>query len=291
MEESRQASASESVEEPPLPPREADTGLNWAVVFLICTFSLLVFVESAHRVRLSMHPLRASGGAGLPARDRIEKIEREPAQVYLDIGANDGLSAMRFFGVPGLPPVKDPDMHAKVRSGKWHVVLMEASIRLREHIEWTVRDLEDMGHTVQLLNPMAISTVHGENITFFIDNWWADTHAATTVAGSKSNSGEMVSVPAVDLMHLCTEMVLGGLTEEDTVVVKIDIEGAEYDVLLGAMDQGVPALWDELYVEFHHDNEWTIKGTPMEAPSREKHAAIMREMPEKFGLKVGFWDR
>lgn len=44
--------------------------------------------------------------------------------------------------------------------------------------------------------------------------------------------------------------------DSDYVVVKMDVEGAEYDILLQAIAAGIPALWDELYVEFHEDNNW-----------------------------------
>jgi hypothetical protein len=87
-------------------------------------------------------------------------------------------------------------------------------------------------------------------------------------------------------------MVLGGLTEEDYGVVKIDVEGAEYDVLLGAIAEDVPRLWDELYVEWHENNPWVLKGTPMEGEAREKHARIRAQLAEGYpGLKVGEWDR
>ena len=44
--------------------------------------------------------------------------------------------------------------------------------------------------------------------------------------------------------------------DSDYVVVKMDVEGAECDILLQAIAAGIPALWDELYVEFHEDNNW-----------------------------------
>ncbi len=151
--------------------------------------------------------------------------------------------------------------------------------------------LTSYGHTVQLLAPMALSTLQNGNVSFFLDTPDAATYAASIVEGAKSHTGEQVTVPTVDIEYLCSDFVLGGLVDTDYVVVKMDVEGAEYDILLQAIEKGIPALWDELYVEFHEDNNWVLKGTALEGEARRKRVLIERQMVEQFDLRVGLWDR
>jgi hypothetical protein len=40
-------------------------------------------------------------------------------------------------------------------------------------------------------------------------------------------------------------------SEKDTVIVKMDIEGAEYEVLLDFIKKDVYKLIDHMYIEFH----------------------------------------
>jgi FkbM family methyltransferase len=261
--------------------------LGWAAV--IFSLSLLLLVESRFG-GWDAQPLWGDAAAGPPgAPPRPHRAPRDPQQVFIDVGTNNGLSVLRFLGVAGVGAPFDAS--TPKREGHWHVAMVEANPYHTERLEAMARDVESFGHSAQLLMPLALSTEDGGNITFFLDSWQSGTYAATTVESSRSISGEKISVPTVDLAHLCGEIVFGGLREDDYVVVKIDVEGAEYDILLQAIESGVPALWDELYVEFHEDNDWVLRGTALEHVSREKHARIVAEMQSRFSLRVGDWDR
>jgi FkbM family methyltransferase len=56
---------------------------------------------------------------------------------------------------------------------------------------------------------------------------------------------------------------LNSFSDEDYIVVKLDIEGAEYDVLNYLIDTNTITKINELYVEFHdmffNKNSWEIK--------------------------------
>lgn len=47
------------------------------------------------------------------------------------------------------------------------------------------------------------------------------------------------------------EFIINEFCEDDHVALKLDVEGAEYDILLHLINRGVMPLLDELYVEFH----------------------------------------
>ncbi len=260
---------------------------------MICSFSLLLLVESRWGDwgggGRSSGSSGSGGDAGLLAS--AAPPPRPAAHVYVDIGTNNGLSVLRFLGVPGVGAVFDAS--APTREGAtWHIAMVEANPIHLPRLEDMTRDIAEFGHSAELHAPYAIAPTNGTEITFFLDNWQAGTYAATTVPGALSSSGETLTVPTLSLQYLCEDLVLGGLREDDYVVVKIDVEGAEYDVLLGAIAAGVPRLWDELYVEWHEDNQWVLRGTPMEGPARAKHSEINAQLAERFPeLKVGAWDR
>ena len=48
-----------------------------------------------------------------------------------------------------------------------------------------------------------------------------------------------------------SEFLINNFTSKDYIIVKLDIEGAEYDVLKKLIDSGVISLIEELYVEYH----------------------------------------
>jgi FkbM family methyltransferase len=58
---------------------------------------------------------------------------------------------------------------------------------------------------------------------------------------------EEVEVPRIDL----SEWVLENINPDDFVILKMDIEGAEYDVLEKIIEKNVINLIDKLYIEWH----------------------------------------
>jgi len=58
---------------------------------------------------------------------------------------------------------------------------------------------------------------------------------------------EEVEVPQIDL----SEWMITNLQPEDFVILKMDVEGAEYDVLEKIVDAGAINLIDKVYIEWH----------------------------------------
>jgi len=184
-----------------LPPH-----LNFSWALVICSFSLLLLVERKWG--------GLGGGGGGAAVLLASAPPRPEAHVYIDIGTNNGLSVLRFLGVPGVGAVFDAS--APSRAGHtWHIAMVEANPFHLERLQEMERDIVEFGHTAELHAPYAISPTNGTDITFYLDNWQAGTLAATTVPGSLSSSGETLNVPTLSLQYLCEALVLGGLREED----------------------------------------------------------------------------
>ena len=77
---------------------------------------------------------------------------------------------------------------------------------------------------------------------------------ASTLIKSKSDwnmkvhkKQETVEVIAFDF----SEFILNNFQQEDVIIVKMDIEGAEYDVIQKLIDTGAIHYINKLYVEFH----------------------------------------
>jgi FkbM family methyltransferase len=70
-------------------------------------------------------------------------------------------------------------------------------------------------------------------------------------ATGKKMSGEVRSVPAFDFAEWLKQTV----TEQDYVVMKMDVEGTEFDLIPRLFDTGAICLVDELFLECHY-NRW-----------------------------------
>lgn len=86
-----------------------------------------------------------------------------------------------------------------------------------------------------------------------------------------------ISVPCIDLDAFIRDNTI----PSDYVVLKLDIEGAEYDVLEKLMRTGVVNRIDELFAEFH----WERAGIP-----QERHIALLESLKTHFDCVPGNWD-
>jgi hypothetical protein len=70
---------------------------------------------------------------------------------------------------------------------------------------------------------------------------------------------------------------MDSFSKEDYIVLKVDIEGAEYEVLEKMFEDGSIEYIDELYIEWHYDK--------VKIP-RERHVKISRKLQALKSLKV-----
>lgn len=103
---------------------------------------------------------------------------------------------------------------------------------------------------------------------------------ASTLIESKSEwnmsihkEQEVVTIPSIDF----SEFVQNTFDKDDYIIVKLDVEGAEYSILQRLIDTGVILYVNELYVEFHDDK---VKGF-----SKEK----ILEQLKSTNIKVHKW--
>lgn len=94
------------------------------------------------------------------------------------------------------------------------------------------------------------------NAAVFTDSEIHDIHLSPAFTDGSSifstlndnHKGSVIQVPAFDL----TSWIAEAFTEQTYIILKLDIEGAEYDVLEKLISTGVINMVDELWGEWHH---------------------------------------
>jgi FkbM family methyltransferase len=183
-----------------------------------------------------------------------------PRCVFIDLGAADGNSFGTFLS-DGYGPV------AKCPSAQWSAVLVEANPRFNDPLAAVGKK-----HTnVEVKSSTAAYMCEGET-SFFLDtvntakNFWGSSMSSNHP--DVQNSGKTkVTVPTTNLNKILFEQTMPG----DWVMVKMDIEGSEFDVLPCTAKSAAAHLIDRLYLE-QHSPDWGMAGTTavqMEATKNE----------------------
>lgn len=183
-----------------------------------------------------------------------------PKCVFIDLGAANGNTFDKFIK-DGYGPV------ANCPSGQWSSVLVEANPRFNDPLAAVAKQHAN----VQALSSTAAYMCEGKT-SFFLDtvntakNFWgssmSDNHPDV-----KNSGKQKVTVPTVNLNKILFEETIPG----DWVMVKMDIEGSEFDVLPCTAKSPSAALIDRLYLE-QHSPDWGMAGTTlqqMEAAKQE----------------------
>jgi len=195
---------------------------------------------------------------------------RKKKQVFFDLGSNNGDSVVGFLSANPGGALYDGGEGFRKRggSGEWEIWMFEASPRWTSKLDSVVADLRRQhGHrvTIRLHTATAIGTFDG-NTTFFLDVVSGGHHWGSSllkhhrdVAGGASP----ITVPIYSLSRLIKSYDI-----DDTVWVKMDIEGAEFDIVKDLLVKGVVPYIDEFGIEFHtwmdHDKRtdtlsWILK--------------------------------
>lgn len=167
-----------------------------------------------------------------------------PKCVWIDLGAADGNTLKAFLNNQYGPVGNCP-------SATWEAMLVEANPRFNPPLEEMSSRWPGM---VRLFESTAAYMCPAQ-ASFYLDtvttdhNYWGSSLSSNAV--DVQNSGlQKVTVPMVNLMQVLYENTIPG----DWVMVKMDIEGAEWDILpCLALSPSAP-LVDRLFVEFHNQS-------------------------------------
>jgi len=189
--------------------------------------------------------LRGSGAKkGMPCQceannnNWVAPKRAEHRCVFIDLGAANGNSFQHFLQ-SGYGPISN------CAGGKWEALLVEANPEFTPALQAIATQYQGL---VQSFTSTAAYMCEGKT-SFSIDPDEAHNHWGSSMKGAVG--AQTVTVPTVNVMKLLAENVAPG----DWVILKVDIEGAEYD-LIPCLSQFAKAnLIDVMFLEEHPNHQ------------------------------------
>jgi FkbM family methyltransferase len=174
-----------------------------------------------------------------------------PKCVFIDLGAADGNTLQSFLSGGYGPVANCPS------GGQWEAVLVEANPRFTQALQH-----QEVAYPGMVRAAAATAAYMCEaQTTFYLDtqnhanNYWGSSMSSNHV-DTQASGHQAVTVPTVNVLRLLYENTI----QADYVLLKMDIEGAEWDVLPCLSTSNMPSLVDRLLVETHPAS-WGNAGT------------------------------
>ena len=160
-------------------------------------------------------------------------------KVFLDCGANNGCSVRMFRGI------YEKDEEYEIYSFEPNPVFDEwfddLEVNLIKKAVW-IRDEEVIFYQIENAHAGKESG--------------ASTLNQTKALGHTNVIVHELKVDAIDF----SEWILANFDPEDEIILKMDIEGSEYEVLHKMIDDGSIKFINKLYIEFHWQKVGLSKG-------------------------------
>lgn len=190
---------------------------------------------------------------GIDQKKTLTSQSKTVRHVFFDIGVNNGDSLLKFFNQKNRGIVGGNLIYSSfgpaAQSAKWIVYAFEANPTFNDILS-NITDELSKKHTIYLYNQTAAWTYDG-TVDFYLDtvnknyDYWGSSLDKDHPDVKKSNSTKL-TVQCKDIAA-----ILKQYTEDDFIVLKMDIEGAEYDMLLDFIKKDVLKLIDYIAIEYH----------------------------------------
>lgn len=156
-------------------------------------------------------------------------------KIFIDCGANDGCSVRKFKKI--IKNHEDYEMYSFEPNSVFHEAILNTGSNLINKAVW----------------------IKDEEVDFFIvtiDRYGKSNKStgASTLNAEKNNWNKRVHqevqaerVQGIDLSN----WIIENFNPEDEIILKMDIEGSEYDVLEKMLQDGSMFYINQLWVEFH----------------------------------------
>jgi len=186
-----------------------------------------------------------------------------PKCVWIDLGAADGNSFKSFLGNYYGPVANCP-------SGQWEAMLVEANPRFDQDLSQVASEWPGSMH----MYSSTAAYMCKAQTSFYLDtvthanNYWGSS-MSPNAADVRASGLQKVTVPTLNLNQILYEMTIPG----DWVMVKMDIEGAEWDILPCLALAPAASLVDRLFVEIHNQS---MGSTGTDPATMEAAQALLR---------------
>jgi len=196
------------------------------------------------------------------------KLKNAERKIFIDCGANTGQVFQNFYAT---------------REGfTFH--LFEPQPELTQSLEELVEKTADPN--VSFHNKAV--WIRNEELEFYLATNWGPNHrgGSTLLHGQTNNESNVdyqkpVMVEAIDFTQWLTETIKIG--PKDYIVIKMDIEGAEYDILEKMIAQDLLKYINELFVEFH------FQMSEDKETAYSRHVSVIRSINQQKNLKLTKW--
>lgn len=186
-----------------------------------------------------------------------------PKCIWIDLGAADGNSFKSFLSNYYGPVANCP-------SGQWEAMLVEANPRFDQELSQVASEWPGSMH----MYSSTAAYMCKAHTSFYLDtvthanNYWGSS-MSPNAADVKASGLQKVTVPTMNLNQILYEMTIPG----DWVMVKMDIEGAEWDILPCLALAPAASLVDRLFVEIHNQS---MSSTGTDPATMEAAQALLR---------------
>lgn len=215
-------------------------------------------------------------------------VKRQKRNVFFDFGANFGDSIESFVGNEGA--IGGKGLTGLGKQGKWDIWGFEANPFFNEKLALLDQRLSaitlpsgEKQYNVYMKPESAITTKDGK-VSFYLDtvndgwrNFWGSSLLANhrdVVQSEKEGKKKIVTVDGYGI----SDLIMKNYDIDDYIVVKMDVEGVEYDLLIDMIRTGAIHYVDLLLCEYH---DW-IEPQPGLTKS-------LKYILSKMGVKEDVW--
>jgi FkbM family methyltransferase len=202
----------------------------------------------------------------------VRSTRTTPKCIFIDLGAADGNTFQDFLQNKYGPVSNCP-------SGDWEAFLVEANPQFDAPLKLLEQQYAGQVHA---LASTAAFTCEGQT-SFYIDtdpthNHWGSSMNTNSPDVVKSGK-QQVTVPTTNVIQLIAEHVLPG----DWVMLKVDVEGAEYELVPCLAEYKDAGLIDRMYLEEHWWFKTDTQTTPeMMAAAKAKLQSMHVDIPQYY---------
>ena len=271
-----------------------------AVQFLYSTFPGLYFEGINMRTNIAgdAQDVHSVSSRKLTAETEAKfVIPKGSRKVFIDLGANDGDSTAFFLNnkeggnnIATQGGSQDSILRGMGSTGDWEIIVVEANLNFTSQLEaLKTRTMEaNQAKNFTILGGTAVSKTTG-TVSFILDNGVSGSAGATTMPESTSAVGPHYTIPAIGIIDLFHKLKIH---HTDFVVLKMDIEGYEFELVRHMLLHGLHARIDILAVEYHDINYWVFGKTD---EIREKYQSLHKcldwMMEDVHSMKTLHWGR
>ena len=219
---------------------------SWQIFVILLIMSSLLLLFYVMMGKQTVSPSEVS----LPAAEVNKQPDKIKRHVFFDLGTNNGDSVKYFIDTANRSNKELLKGYGSFNEISWEIYAVEANPYFNQMLGDLKKYCEKLGHTINLMTETAAWTKN-EKLVFYLDtinagyNYWGSSlikeHPDVINSGFKN-----VTVNGIDISEL-----LKKYNADDEIIMKIDIEGTEFDLLLHLIKEGTLHLVDIIAVEFH----------------------------------------